>query len=269
MKKAIFLMICTLFLSICGCSKKSDLDIFVDKFKSTHPDGFKINNGWYEYTISSIEYDQNQGNKSIQSTKFVGDLIFQSESLSGKINSSDYECSTTTFIQNNSTISIKTEYSKTITNGSNLYRFNQTISDSSVIDQYSEGSESIEDVSFSFAIGTDYNQILRLPELLKNKEKYKRIYVSQQRLDNRQVNILTIEWFSTSDSFQRTVVDEYFFYDYYQPYKIIRTDQSQALKSTSKTYTIKVFQACEQKLLEVPKVFDKVLDATHKEHVNF
>lgn len=273
MKKIISFLLCSIsFLTLCGCSKKakSDLDIFIEQFQLFNADDYKIEDGWYEYTISSVFYDEDHRHSQTITTEFIGDLAFQSKSCSGKINASSIKCSKTIFEENNSTISIKTEYNETYTNHSNLYRLKRTTIDSNTIEEYSEGSNNLENISFSFIIGTDYSNLLSLPEYVNDKDDYKKIEIYKSTKNMVDTYKLTIEWVSNENEVKRFITDEYYFDNFYRIFKMIRIDEIQSnTPAISSSYTTKVLEACKEKTIEIPSSFDKELNGDYKEYFNF
>ena len=273
MKKVICFLLCSIsFLSLFGCSKKakSNLDIFIEQFQVFNSDDYKIEDGWYKYTISSIFYDSDHRHNQTITTEFIGDLAFQSKSCSGKINASSLKVSKTIFEENNSTISIRTEYNETYTKHSNLYRLKRTTKDSNIIEEFSEGSNNVEDISFSFLIGTDFNNLLSRLEYVNDKDDYKKIEIYKSTKNMVDTYKLTIEWVSIENEVKRFITDEYYFDDFYHLYKMVRIDEVQSNTPTiSSSYTTKVLEECKEKAIEVPSNFDKELNADYKENFNF
>lgn len=73
------IFICLLSLILCGCEEKSDnenLDIFIEKFYTYHPNGYETDPKWYSFSVTIVEQDWEE--KIIKETAYKGnaELIF-------------------------------------------------------------------------------------------------------------------------------------------------------------------------------------------------
>ncbi|MCM1130936.1 MAG: hypothetical protein NC310_08160 [Roseburia sp.] len=274
MKKNMILVVFFIFsLSLCACSEKkeSDLELFIEKFQALNSEDYKIEDGWYRYTSSSVYYNtEDMLNKTV-TIEFLGDLAFQSKTCSGSIKKSSFKCSTTTFEKQNQTISVKTEYSETYTDQSDLFRLKCTAIDSNIIEKYSEGKNNLEDVPFSFLIGSDYTNLLSLSNIGSKTDTYKAIKISKINKNLKDISYkLTIEWENFENNIQSFVTDEYYFDPFYRLFKMIRIDESKSKNPIiSSSYTTKIFEACEEKNIEVPTSFDKELSIDYMDYFKF
>lgn len=264
-KVTIFLLFSIFILTLCGCSKeaKSDLDVFVEKFQSLYPNGYQINDGWYELDVSTVFYDSQSGKKKITSSSFVGDLEFGSqEEYSGKVKSSICTIFTVTYDDFDASIPLEAEYSETYTKGSNLYRLKRTTLNSSVISEYSEGSNALDNISFFFRLGTDFSNVDMLPTYARMERIYKSIEISN--------NVLSVVRYSF-DSINGKVTDEYYFDESYQLIKCIQIDQAHFYTggTLDSYYNIKVLRRIDGKNIEVPTEYDKELRIDNKEVFRF
>lgn len=264
-RKAMLFIFCALFLTLCGCnhSSKSDLEIFIKNFNSAHPNGFKIDDGWYDLSVSTVTYDEQSGRKEILSSSFEGELEFLYETYEGRVKTAKCTSFTATFDDSDYTIPLTTEYSETYTNGAELYRLRRTTSNSLLVEEYTEGSNTMSEVTFFFRLGTEFTNMNLLPMY----QTWERIYQSVEVEEN----VLTIVWDSNEDSngSKRVVTDEYYFDDNYHLIKTTRVDQTHFYSNGTRTdnsyFTIKVLSRCDAKTIDVPTKYQKELEVNHKE----
>ena len=79
MKKIFLIMIVLLQLVVLfGCEKngKTTLEIFAEEFKEVYPEGYQLENGWYEVSMSTTWYKLHTGERKVSSIRFNGELEF-------------------------------------------------------------------------------------------------------------------------------------------------------------------------------------------------
>ncbi|MCM1130937.1 MAG: hypothetical protein NC310_08155 [Roseburia sp.] len=253
MKKFSIILIFIIYVfTLCGCNKenKSDLDLFIEKYQSLYPNGYQLNDGWYELSVSSILYDSKSGKKKLESSFFIGNLEFTSnEEYYGNVKSSLCEISTFVYDDFDATVPLEVEYSQSYTKNTQLYRLRRKTLNSSIIEEYSEGSHALDNISFFFRLGTEIYD----PDMLLTYAKMDKIYKSIE-ISN---NVLSVMRYSF-DSTNGKVTDEYYFNDSYQLIKCIRIDQAHYyLGGLNSYYTIKVLKRIDEKTIEMPTEYDR------------
>ena len=221
MKKIFLLIVVFLqFIVLLGCDKeeKTSLDIFVDEFKEVYPEGYQLENGWYEVSMSTTLYKLHTGERNVSSILFNGELEFTGK-YEGVVKKSMFLNNTFSYdgFTNNASQSESVEI---MSNGTNFYRNVEKIKNQELVEKYSEGSEKLDEIYFSFSFGRDDENVHLLSEFI-TYDMYKLI-----EFDSR-YNILTIVWELGADQQggKRTVTDKYWFDNEYKIINLARIER--------------------------------------------
>lgn len=253
MKKFFLLVVVFLqFIVLLGCEKneKTTLDIFVDEFKEVYPKGYQLENGWYDVSMSTTWYKLHTGERKVSSIRFNGELEFDGKYY-GTVKKSIFLNNTFSYDGFTDNV-LQSESIEIMSNGTNFYRNVKKIKNQELVEKYSEGTEKLDEIYFSFSFGRDDENVHLLSEFI-TYDMYKLIEF------NSIYNVLTIVWELGADQQggKRTVTDKYWFDDEYKIIKLSRIERKEyGDDSKHDVYSVKVLQKCEEIDISVPVEYE-------------
>lgn len=257
MKKIFLIMIVLLQLVILfGCEKngKTTLEIFAEEFKEVYPEGYQLENGWYEVSMSTTWYKLHTGERKVSSIRFNGELEFYGKYY-GIVKKSVFLNNTLSYDGFTSNV-LQSESVEIMSNETSFYRSVEKTKNQELIEKYTEGTEKLDEINFSFSFGRDDENVHLLSEFI-TYDMYKLI-----EFDNMH-NILTIVWELGADQQggKRSVIDKYWFDDEYKIIKLFRIERKEyGDDSKYDVYSVKVLQKCEEIDITVPNEYEFTVD---------
>lgn len=267
--KKIFLIIVVFlqFAVLLGCEKgeKTSLDLFVDEFEEVYPEGYQLENGWYEVSMSTTWYKLHTGERKVSSVRFNGELEFEGK-YSGIVKKSIFLNNTLSYDGFTNNV-LSSESAGIMSNGTSFYRNIEKIQNGELIEKFSEGTEKLEEIYFSFSFGRD-DEYAHLLSEFATYDMYKLIEFDNIR------SVLTIVWELGADQQggKKNVTDKYWFDDEYKIIKLSRIERiDYGDDSKYDIYSVKVLQKCEEIDVSVPAEYDKefIVDKNNIFGINF
>ena len=147
-KKLIALLV--LFLTSCSSntnniSINTELASFLDKFNKVYPNGFVLEDGYYEITKETQSFNINENTRTFKNENFKGKLVTNLEHCgkSSSINSGIYQSHTTIINDKNENYSSKETIQEFFINDKKLYSLNQEKENGKIVSSLSTGSKDI------------------------------------------------------------------------------------------------------------------------------
>ena len=140
-----------------------------------------------------------------------------------------------------------------ISNDTYFYRSFEKLNNQEIIEKYTEGTDQLGEIYFSFSFGVDDMHVHLLEEYI-TYNMYKLI-----EFDN-QTNVLTVVWELgiNQQGGIRTVVDKYFFSDNYEINKLTRIEKYMYNDNDKyDSYSVKTLKKCSRVDISIPQEYDR------------
>ena len=183
-KKLIALLV--LFLTSCSSNTNTELKTFLKNFNKVYPDGFYLDDGYYEVTKRTTNYLNNE--ITIEDTYFKGNLTFtntivwdNNEIITnnpydflyfGTFTDAIYKSNTTVINDSDNNYTTKEIIKEIYYKDNSLYIFNQEKENGKIISSFTEGAKNVHNTYFQFYnyLNFDLLTIKIIPPYVKDKD---------------------------------------------------------------------------------------------------
>ena len=183
-KKLIALLV--LFLTSCSSNTNTELKTFLKNFNKVYPDGFYLDDGYYEVTKRTTNYLNNE--ITIEDTYFKGNLAFtntivwdNNETITnnpydflyfGTFTDAIYKSNTTVINDSDNNYTTKEIIKEIYYKDNSLYIFNQEKENGKIISSFTEGAKNVHNTYFQFYnyLNFDLLTIKIIPPYVKDKD---------------------------------------------------------------------------------------------------
>jgi len=200
--KKLSILLLPLFLVACT-NQPTAFDDYCKKYYSSHPNGYTLEETWYNFThISSSLYEN--GCESIQTIDFTGTITFNSNSFRGKTNKFVLKTETINYFPNGISNKITTYDSLIDKNWySEKYVYDINTKKST------KGRNDLESVNISFAFNDDFfdpKKLISSENKINFNGNHSRLYLSTEfKNDEYETNKL-LEFFLNEESFNLSFI---------------------------------------------------------------
>ena len=183
-KKLIALLV--LFLTSCSSNTNTELKTFLKNFNKVYPDGFYLDDGYYEVTKRTTNYLNNE--ITIEDTYFKGNLTFtntivwdNNETITNNpydflyfvtFTDAIYKSNTTVINDSDNNYTTKEIIKEIYYKDNSLYIFNQEKENGKIISSFTEGAKNVHNTYFQFYnyLNFDLLTIKIIPPYVKDKD---------------------------------------------------------------------------------------------------
>lgn len=194
-------------------------DEFLDNYNELYPDGYDSSARWYKYQNITTSYTDDDSEKNIISTEFIGYINFNKNSFDGTVSSFKYTVTKTVFM--NGQILYYKSYEAYLNEGK-FYCVNKTIdSNDEVLYEKSMGCSDIKYFNLKTSFSSDFYSVDQYLNYI-NELKYNliRIYGGKKSMDGYTDGYVTLNINKTSGEYEKQEKTFYYFDENLSVYEI-------------------------------------------------